>query len=238
MSPWRPVRRFLLRLFHAFHPGRAEAELAREVASHLALLEDDFRRRGKSVHDARLAARRMLGGGMHTQDLHRDARSFIWLDDFLRDTRYAIRTLLRTPGFTVLAVLTLALGIGATTAIFTLINDVLLRTLPVRDPHDLVVLGDTRASGTAVGLQGESFTLFSFDLYRALRSESIFDGLCAVQSSKSRVSVRRRGASDTGPVFARLVSSNYFEVLGTRLALGRAFEAADDTASATPVAVV
>src|SRR5437867_3233336 len=232
------MKRVLLRLYNAIRPGQAEGDLTREIASHLVLLEDDFRRRGLSVEEARLAARRALGGEMHTKDLHRDARSFIWLDDFVRDARYAIRTLWRTPGFTALAVLTLALGVGATTAIFSLVDDVLLRALPVRNPHELVVLGDARGSGTSVGLQGGSFTLFSHDLYRALRDESIFDALCAVQSSKSRVSVRRRGETGTEPVFTRLVSANYFDVLGTRAAAGRLLEAADDTASAPPVAVV
>src|SRR5437667_7712285 len=177
------MKHLLLRLCNAIRPGQAEGDLTREIASHLALLEDDFRRRGLSVDEARLAARRALGGAMHTKDLHRDARSFIWLDDFVRDARYATRTLWRTPGFTALAVLTLALGIGATTAIFTLIDDVLLRTLPVRDPRGLVVLGDTRGVGTAIGRQNGSFTLFSYDLYRHLDGARIFDTLCAVQSS-------------------------------------------------------
>jgi len=232
------MKRLLLRLYNAIRPGQAEGDLAREIRSHLVLLEDEFRRRGLSVEEARLAARRAFGGEMHAKDLHRDARSFIWLDDVVRDARYAIRTLWWTPGFTALAVLTLAIGIGTTTAIFSLIDDVLLRALPVRDPHELVVLGDARGSGTAVGLQGGSFTLFSHDLYRALRDEAIFDALCAVQSSKSRVSVRRRGVAETEPVFTRLVSANYFDVLGTRAAAGRLLEAADDTASAPPVAVV
>src|SRR5439155_17068046 len=89
----RAMKRVLLRLYNAIRPGQAEGDLTREIASHLALLEDDFRRRGLPVDEARLAARRTLGGAMHTKDLHRDARSFIWLDDFVRDARYAIRTL-------------------------------------------------------------------------------------------------------------------------------------------------
>jgi macrolide transport system ATP-binding/permease protein len=233
-----PLRRFLLRLRNAIHPGREEPDLARELASHLGLLEDEYQRRGMSADDARAAARRAFGSAMHAKDLHRDARSFTWIDDARRDGLYAIRTLRRTPGFTALAVLTLALGIGATTAIFTLIDGVLLQSLPVRDARGLVLLGDARGSGTAIGLQGGSFTLFSYDLYRRLRDERIFDGLCAVQSSKSRVSVRRPGVNDTEPAFARLVSANYFDVLGTRAALGRVLGPADDAASAPPVAVV
>jgi predicted permease len=232
------VRRFLLRLRNALRPGRAEPDLARELASHLALIEEEYQRRGMPPDDARLAARRAFGSAIYAQDLHRDARSFMWIDDARRDVLYAIRTLRRTPTFTALAVLTLALGIGATTAIFTLINDVLLRPLPVRDARDLVLLGDARGSGSAIGLQGGSFTLFSYDLYRVLRDDRIFDGLGAVQSSKSRVSVRRPGVNDPEPAFARLVSENYFDVLGTRAALGRVLGPADAAASAPPVAVV
>ena len=232
------MRRFFLRLREAARPSRSEADVAREIGSHLALLEDDFQRRGMGADEARAAARRAIGSTALAADLHRDARSFPWIDDARRDVRYAIRTLRRTPGFTTLAVLTLALGIGATTAIFTLIDDVLLQSLPVRDPRGLVALGDARGSGTALGLQGGSFTLFSYDLYRRLRDEDLFDGLCAVQSSKSRVSVRRSGASDAQPAFARVVSANYFDVLGTRAALGRLFQPADDTPAAQPVAVM
>src|SRR5712671_4932436 len=232
------ARRLVLRFFNALRPGRAERELTRELESHVALLEDEYRRRGLAAGDARAAAQRALGSTMHAKDIHRDARSFIWIDDARRDVLYAIRTLRRTPGFAALAVLTLALGIGATTAIFTLIDDVLLRLLPVRDARGLVLLGDARGSGSAIGLQGGSFTLFSYDLYRVLRDEHVFDGLSAVQSSKSRVSVRRPGVNDTEPAFARLASENYFDVLGTSAALGRVFGPADAAASAPPVAVI
>src|SRR5438067_2366510 len=162
------VRRFLMRLADICRSGRRERELTRELAAHLQLLEDDFIRRGRSVEQARVEARRALGSAALAADLHRDARSFAWIDDAQRDTRYAIRTLRRSPGFTTVAVATLALGIGASTAIFTLIDRVLLQSLPVRDAGDLVLLGDARGAGTAVGSQDGSVTLFSYDLYRHL----------------------------------------------------------------------
>src|SRR5881296_3176351 len=135
MSGWR---RFFLRLSNVFRSGRAEPELAREVASHLTLLEDEFQRRGMTPEDARLAARRAFGGVEQTKELQRDARSFVWLDDARRDVLYAVRTLRRSPGFAAVAILTLALGIGANTAIFSLMDALLLRRLPVPDAQQLV----------------------------------------------------------------------------------------------------
>src|SRR5436309_9500508 len=102
------MRRLLQRLINVVRPQRAEPELTREIDAHLALLEDEHRRRGLTLDEARLAARRAFHGVELIKDRHRDARSFVWLDDFVRDTRYAVRTLLRTPGFTALAILTLA----------------------------------------------------------------------------------------------------------------------------------
>src|SRR5206468_8868388 len=132
------MKRFFLRLLSAVFPGRADDRLAREVASHLALVEDEFQRRGMTPEDARLAARRAFGGVEQTKELQRDARSFVWLDDARRDVLYAVRTLRRSPGFAAVAILTLALGIGANTAIFSLMDALLLRRLPVLDAQQLV----------------------------------------------------------------------------------------------------
>jgi predicted permease len=232
------MRRFLLRLVDVCRSGRRERELSRELASHLALLEDDLVRRGLTCEQARVEARRALGSAALTADLHRDARSFAWIDDAQRDVRYAIRTLRRSPGFTTVAVATLALGIGASTAIFTLIDRVLLQSLPVRDAGALVLLGDARGAGTAIGSQDGSFTLFSYDLYRHLDAVGALEQVCAVQSSKSRASVRRAGTGVSDAAWTKLVSGGYFEVLGTRPALGRLLAPSDEAAGAPPVAVV
>jgi len=116
------MRRFLLRLLNFLQPRRAEADFEREVTSHLALLEDEHRRRGLAPDEARLAARRTLGSVGLVEDLHRDARSFMWLEDLWRDLRHGVRALRRTPGFTLLAIVALGLGIGVNTTFFTIVN--------------------------------------------------------------------------------------------------------------------
>src|SRR6478735_4614926 len=99
------LRRTFLRLRNAVHPAEAEPGLTREMASHLALLEDDFVRRGMTPEEARFAAKRAFGGVALAKDLHRDARSFVWLADAQRDMRHAVRLLRRDPLFTATAVL-------------------------------------------------------------------------------------------------------------------------------------
>ena len=130
---------------------KAEGELAREVSAHLTLLEDDFRRRGLSADDARLAAHRAFGGVEQAKERQRDARSFVWLVDAQRDMYHASRLLRRDPLFTATAVLSLAIGIGANTTIFTVGNALLFRAPDgVADPDALIDIG-TRTPGGGFG---------------------------------------------------------------------------------------
>lgn len=136
------LRQFLLRLLTLFRDGAAERDLSREIDSHLLLLEENFVAKGMSRTDAKLAARRAFGGVDQAKEQQRDARSFRWLDDLQRDARYAVRSLGRSPAFTTTAVLTLAIGIGAITAISSVVDAVLIQPLPFPDSDRLVRLSE------------------------------------------------------------------------------------------------
>jgi putative ABC transport system permease protein len=146
------LRRLLLRLWSVLRSGSADREMDREIASHLTLLEEDLRRRGLSVEAARIEARRSFGRLDQIKDAHRDARSMMWLEDLGRDLQYARRTLLRSPIFSLAAVLTLGVAIGGATAVVSLFGAVLLQPLPFPDSHRLVLLFRGPASrGTRYG---------------------------------------------------------------------------------------
>ena len=134
------LRRFMLRLLNACRPTRAEPDLERELQSHLQQLEDEYRRRGLSADDAKYAAKRSFGSVELTKELHRDTRSFLFLDHLLRDLRYAARALRRAPAFTMTVVATLAIGFGVNTAVFSLADASLVDPLPFPDPDRLVTV--------------------------------------------------------------------------------------------------
>ena len=156
--------------------------------------------------------------------------------------RYALRQLRKSPGFTAVAVASLALGIGANTAIFTLINELLLKALPVRDPQTLVAFGQQYGGGVVDGMGPGPLDLFPYEFYKQIEGEhAAFDGVAAYASFPSRLSVRQAGISNSTATqaFGHLVSGNFFSLLGADMALGRAINPADAaTPGASPVAVI
>ncbi|PYP38772.1 MAG: hypothetical protein DMD48_08665, partial [Gemmatimonadetes bacterium] len=228
------LRRFFLRLANALRPGRAEPDLARELTSHLTLLEDDFRRRGMSPEEARLAATRAFNGVEQTKELHRDARSFRWLDDARRDLRHAGRLLRRDRLFTATAALSLALGISANTTIFTVANALLFQPpAGVVEPNRLVDIGTS-------GLRG-GFGPSSYPNYLDIRERTTsLDGVYAYSRFPQAMSLGGVGTDvGTESVFGSVVTLNYFTVLGAIPAAGRLFGRADsDHPGASPVVVL
>jgi predicted permease len=165
------------------------------------------------------------------------------MSQLLQDIRYGLRQLRKAPGFTITAVVTLALGIGANTAIFTLVQGILLRSLPVTDPSRLYRIGDNDDCCVEGGFPGDAgdtgdFTIFSTDLYQYLNSNTPeFEQLAAVQAGQWTWSVRR-GNAPAKPLHGEFVSGNYFGTLGLGAYMGREFSDSDDAPSAAPATVL
>jgi predicted permease len=223
-------RRWLARLLNSLWAGRAESDLAREIDAHLALLEDEFRRRGQAPEEARRSARLALGGVDHAKELHRDTRGLRWLGDASADIRYTVRQMRRHPGFALVAIGTLALGIGANTAMFTLVHRVLLDTLPVRSPESLVEVGCVDANKPDdVGCET------SYPGFVMFRDENdVLSGLFAF-APLSDLNVVHDGHAELAT--AILASGDMYDILGVSPASGRLLTTSDDTPGA-PMAVV
>src|SRR6266540_6411703 len=134
----RQLRVCFLRLAGLFNTEGRDRELAEELESHLQMHMEDNLRRGMTPEEARREALLKLGGIEQTKESYRDRRGLPMLETLMQDLRFGVRMLYKNPGFTAVAVLTLTLGIGANTAIFTVINTLLLRSLPVKNPKELV----------------------------------------------------------------------------------------------------
>ena len=217
------LREWLHRLWATLRPGRRDDDLEEELRLHLDLVAEQARRRGHDPDEAVRLARIEAGGRSQTMDALRDQRGLPWLDDAARDVGYALRTLKRSPGFTATAMLSLALGIGANTGIFSLVDQVLLRLLPVSEPERLVLL-NWRGPDAAVVHQGPG-NLISYPLCRDLQEQDrFFDGAFCRHPWPVNFSTGRQYEV----VGAEVVSGSYFTVLGIRPALGRLIGASDD----------
>lgn len=231
-------RRFLAKLLNLLRHERAEKELAREIASHLALMEDDFQQRGMTPLAARWAAKREYGGIAQVKELHHEARSFVWLEQTLRDVRYGWSNLVRNPGFVAVVALTLALGIGVNATLSSAYNAIALKPLPVADPNNVVRL----ERWFQHGYRGDIQYAFSYPEYAHCRDHNdVFSSLIAA-SWPHEVLIERAGgtrASQPETAAAQLVSANYFSDLGIVPQVGRTFNTkSDGIAGADAVTVI
>ena len=197
-----------------FAKRRNDGELDDEVHSYVDLLAEEKMRAGMNPEQARRAARIELGGVEQVKEQVREARAGAWLDTVIQDIRYGLRILRKSPGFTTVAVLILALGIGANTAIFSMINGLMLHTLPVRDPGRLVELLHHYPGEPEPGFNG-----FSWDAYQITRDNNrVFSDL--IVGSMNFFTVRADKLQPQA-VFGGNVGGTFFQALGLRAAAGR-----------------
>jgi len=233
LSEWFARIRFLV-------AGKRRTEVDEELQFHLERETEANVAAGMSPAEARRRAAIAFGSRERAREECREARPSWTFETMGRDVRYALRGLWHNPGFAIVAVLTLALAIGANTTIFSLLDQALLRALPVKDPRQLVVLsfagdvdGHTHSDGgNSPGHRHE----FSYPMYKDLRDQNkVFSGLIAAASINAGVTWNNQAESAS----AELVSGNYFETLNVSAAIGRLLEASDETApGANPVAVL
>jgi hypothetical protein len=229
---------------------KREKELEKEIQHHLQMAAKDRGERGATVREAESRARREFGNVGLVMEVTRDAWGWRWLENLYEDLRYGFRTLGKSKGFAAVAILTLALGIGANTAIFSLIDAVLLRAIPVRDAGQLVVVQwrarkdpsnhNNTSYGDCAGMHGNSAQgdcSFSEPFYKEIRAqERVFSNLAAFAGG-DRLDLSENGAASTVDQ-PEYVSGNYFETLGVQPALGRLISTEDDAPSAPSVAVL
>ena len=213
------------RLWILLRRRQFDADLEEEMRLHRELREQELIERGLSPKEARYAAQRRFGNDLVLREESREMWGWIWLERFAQDLRYGLRTTLKNPGFSAVVVLTLALGIGANTAIFSLINAALLKRLPVRQPERLVTIGCSADDA------------FPYPAYNQLRDHNqVFTGVLAFRLFED---FDLEVDGHAGLAKAQVVSGNYYSVLGVNAILGRTITPDDDrVAGGGPVAVI
>jgi MacB-like periplasmic core domain len=228
------LRVFLSRLF-GFSDGRKrDADLRMEIDAHIAEAADEYVRQGLTKEDARRTALRQFGGVTQTIEAHRAQRRFTFFSTLGQDLRYAVRTLVRAPGFAIVAVLTLAIGILGNTTIFSGVNALLFTPLPAERPEQIAQVVQGRMHGS---------TKHTYKLFTALRdNNSSFTALAAIKDVTVPISDTAQSArmeQHTGVARGEVASGTYFAMLGVRAAHGRVFTPEDDrTPNAHPVVVI
>src|SRR2546425_9653416 len=221
------LRRWLLRLGELFQKDRRERELAAEMESHLQMHIEDNLRAGMTAAEARREALMKLGGVEQTKENYRERRGLPLLETLFQDARFAARMLLKNPGFTAIAVLTLVLGIGATTAIFSVVYGVLLRPLPYPEPDQIVQLWEVSAKGGRMNFPEPNFT----DIRSASQT---LEALAECNAGPFTIT----GGTEPTRTVAALVSRDFFKVMRVPPLLGRSFSPEDQREGAAPVLLV
>jgi predicted permease len=243
------IRVLISRLKGLFASQRQDEELNAELQAHLEMLVEENRRRGMTEEQARRAASLKFGGIAQAEEAYRERRSLHFVQTFFQDLRYAIRMLRRAPGFAAVVVISLALGIGANTAIFSAIDAVMLRMLPVGEPQQLVMLewhaprhpqkylSDLEGSGFGNAQEGYTSYSFAYAQYQQFKNENhVFSSTFAFAANNDSVNIGIDGRAET--TVMQGVSGNYFEGLGVQTILGRPITPEDDQESAPATAVV
>lgn len=226
----RKLRAWLLRFAELFGKERRERELEEEMESHLQLHTEDNLRSGMTPDEARRQARLQLGGVEPTKEIYRERRGLPVLETLIQDLRYGLRALRKNAGFTAIAVVTLALGIGANTAVFSMVNALLLHPYNFRDLDRLVRVWETR--GMEEGWDARWVASVDADDLRA--STQVFEGLTTYRCQD----FNWNASGDVQTVRGCGVSANFFEVLGVSPAIGRTFTTAEEQPGADQVAIV
>jgi predicted permease len=214
-------------------------DFSEELRAHLALEADQLRQEGLAAEQARAAAHRNMGNIMISKERFHESGGWMWAEQFWQDLRISARQLAKSKGFTFVAVLTLALGIGANSAVFTLVNAVMLQKLPVKNPEQLYMLGRGDNCCVIGGYQAR-LTIYSYPLYQYLRDNTPeFEQMAAFMAGLPQFSVRHGNNSEPPePFVGSFISGNYFATLGATAAAGRAITDTDDAPGAPPVAVM
>lgn len=226
-----PLRALIARFKAFFGGSRRESDLRDEIHAHLSALEADFAARGLSPDEARLAARKAFGGVDQVRMIHRDQRGLPWLDVLWQDVRHAVSGLRRNPGFAAAALATLALAIGATTAVFSLVYGVLLRPLPFVEPNTLVRIWEEHPGGTTITGQ-RWLSHWTYHAWKDRQPSLVQFGGYSTSSSVMRI-------DDTAfAVGGAAMTPTLVSMIGARPALGRWFVESDAVPGAAPVVVL
>ena len=242
----RILNRLFARIWNFGFGRRGDDRLREELEGHVAMQAEENVRAGMTPIEARRQAVLSVGAVEAIREQYHEEEGLPLVEHLLYDFRYALRQLRKSPGFTITAVLTLALGIGATTAIFTLVQQVMLQSLPVNRPDQLWRIGDQPHCCNWAGYSEDNddksgdWNLFPWEAYKLFRANTPgFQDLAALQAGNQPLAVRHAGSS--GPAEAangEFVSGNFFQTLGVSAWRGRLLVDADDQESAPPVAVM